>query len=151
MDVKEFLAESGVAFEVVPHEEIFTAQEVAAAEHVPGATFAKTVLLRGSERVYMMVLPAPQFVDLEAAGKIVGEDVSLASEEDTADLFGDCEVGAEHPFGSKYGVQVFVDEGLAQQQEIVFRAGTHHETVKMNFADYERLEQPTVCSFAVES
>ena len=42
MDVQKFLKGNGVAFESIKHEEAYTAQEVAAAEHVSGHKFAKT-------------------------------------------------------------------------------------------------------------
>lgn len=37
---------------------------------------------------------------------------------------------------------MLVDSGLRQDEEIVFNAGSHEETVKMRYADYERLVSP---------
>jgi Ala-tRNA(Pro) deacylase len=45
-------------------------------------------------------------------------------------------------------VPVYVDQTLAEQDDIVFRIGTHRETMKMAYADFARLVKPTVSDFA---
>ena len=52
------------------------------------------------------------------------------------------------PFGNLYGVPVYVDETLAKDEMIVFRAGTHTDTMSVAYADFERLVEPTVADFA---
>ena len=150
MDVTKFLKEKGAAFEVIKHEEAFTAQEVAASEHVSGHVFAKTVVVKGGDANYMLVLPASRHADLKKAGNVIGAKLSLATEAEMKALFPDCEIGAEPPFGSQYGVQTFVDETMTAVQQIVFRAGTHARTVKMSCADYLRLEKAKVGAFTIE-
>jgi Ala-tRNA(Pro) deacylase len=150
MDVKAMLKEKGVDFEVIRHEHTYTAQEVAAAEHVTGHMFAKPVVLKAGDEAYMFVLPASRHVGLKQAADLVGKDLAMAAEEDMKRLFADCEIGAEPPFGSPYGVPTYVDDSLAGVDEIVFRAGNHDETIKMSYADYARIENPTVASFAIE-
>lgn len=149
MDVQAFLKERGKSFEVIPHEQAFTAQEVAAAEHVTGHKFAKTVIASGQDEDYMFVLPASRHVDFERAAELVGEELELATEQRMKEIFPDCEIGAEPPFGSEYGVPTYVDSALANLDEIVFRAGTHDTTIRMDWGDYEELENPRVASFAI--
>ncbi len=148
MNVQEFLKGKGVQFEVIPHQQTFTAQEVAASEHESGHHFAKTVIACGGDEVFMFVLPASRHVDMEKASKLAGQEVEMASEADMKKAFPDCEVGAEPPFGSQYGVPTYVDASLEGCKTIVFRAGTHDQTVKMGYADYVGLEQPKVAAFA---
>jgi len=150
MDVQKYLTDQGVQFELIHHEQAFSAQEVAAAEHVTGHMFAKTVIVQGGGSAHMLVLPASRHVDLKAAGKLIGAKLKMASEEEMKALFADCDIGAEPPFGSQYGLTTYVDESLAAMDEIVFRAGAHDRTVRMRCADYVRLESPTVGSFTIE-
>jgi Ala-tRNA(Pro) deacylase len=150
MKVQELLDEQGVAYEVIPHEHVYTAQEVAAAEHVTGHMFAKTVILKAGDEACMLVLPASRHVDLRQAGEVIGADVRMATEEEMKALFPDCETGAEPPFGSQYGLKTWVDESLQGVGEIVFRAGNHDETVKMAYDDYVGLEQPEAAAFTIE-
>jgi Ala-tRNA(Pro) deacylase len=151
MDVQQFLKDKGVSFELIPHEQVYTAQEVAATEHVTGHRFAKTVIARGDDgENYMLVLPASRHVDFDEAADLVGAGLKMVGEEEMKKLFPDCEIGAEPPFGSEYGLKTFVDESLTDVGDIVFRAGTHDQTIRMSYADYEELESPTVGSFAAE-
>ncbi|MFO8007572.1 MAG: YbaK/EbsC family protein [Candidatus Brocadiia bacterium] len=148
MDVMEWLDAQGVDYDVIPHEQAFTAQEVAATEHVTGHKFAKTVIAMAGDQPRMLVLPASRHVDFQKASDLVGEELEMASEEQMKEVFPDCEIGAEPPFGSQYGVPTFVDESLARWDEIVFRAGTHDKTVRMGYDDYVALEEPKVGELA---
>jgi Ala-tRNA(Pro) deacylase len=150
MDVERFLKEKGVDYEPIAHEQVYTAQEVAAVEHVTGHSFAKTVVAKGDGEFCLLVLPASRHVDFGRAGDLAGRKLSMASEQEMKGAFPDCEIGAEPPFGSQYGVATFVDESLAEAGEIVFRAGTHDRTVKMRYADFAALEKPTAGRFAIE-
>jgi len=46
------------------------------------------------------------------------------------------------PFGNLYGMEVFVAESLAEDEEIVFNAGTHTELMRLAYRDFARLVQP---------
>ena len=50
------------------------------------------------------------------------------------------------PFGNLYGIPVWVDKLLARDDEIVFNAGNHEQTVHMKYADFARLVKPRVAS-----
>ena len=52
------------------------------------------------------------------------------------------------PFGNLYGVPVYVDRSMSEELDMVFRIGTHHETMKIAYADYVRLAQPVVGDFS---
>ena len=146
--IEEFLRNKGVGFEVIRHEVAYTAQETAASEHVSGHMFAKTVIVTDGKAFYMLVLPAAYQVDMKRARRVVGAKINLASEEEMRPLFPECEVGAEPPFGSVYKMKTFVDPSLQEQENIVFRAGSHERTVRMRYEDYARVEAPTVAPFA---
>lgn len=149
MDVKEFLRQHRVDYRTTPHAKVYTAQEVAAVEHVPGDEVAKPVIVRREEGGYaMLVCPASYRVDLAKVGQMLGGRIHLASEQEMRELFGDVELGAEPPFGSQYGIPTFVDESLAMQDHITFRAGRHTETITMSWQEYSELEQPRVVQIA---
>jgi Ala-tRNA(Pro) deacylase len=145
--LKEFLDANAVRYEVRSHPTAYTAQEVAAAEHVPGREMAKVVMVRDGGGYLMAVLPAPYHVGLVRLGKAVGRtDLRLATEAEFAVLFPGCEPGAMPPFGNLYGIPVWVDESLAGDDEIAFNAGNHEQTVHMTYADFARLVRPRVAS-----
>ena len=147
--LREFLDKQKVPYEVLSHRQAFTAQEVAQAQHVRGAELAKVVMLRSGAQFIMAVLPAPYRIELHRAKDAIGKpDLVLATEQEFQGLFPQCEAGAMPPFGNLYGVPVYVDQTLSRDEDIVFNAGTHTQTVKMKYADFARLVQPKVCSFA---
>jgi Ala-tRNA(Pro) deacylase len=144
-----YLRENEVPFEAQHHPRAVTAQEVAATEHVPGKMFTKTVMALADLEMVMLALPAPYHVNPEKAAEALGaRDFRLASEEQFEDAFPDCEVGAMPPFGNLYDVPVYVDVALAEDESIVFRAGTHTDTMSIAYADFERLVEPTLTKFA---
>jgi Ala-tRNA(Pro) deacylase len=147
--LRTFLDSQKVPYEVLSHRQAFTAQEVAQAQHVPGRELAKVVMVRSGGAFLMLVVPAPYRVDLGRAAAAVGKpDLVLATEDEFKDLFPQCEAGAMPPFGNLYNLPVYVDQTLTRDEEIVFNAGTHTQTVKMKYADFARLVQPTVVSVA---
>ncbi|WP_456424731.1 aminoacyl-tRNA deacylase [Rhodocaloribacter sp.] len=148
--LKAFLDENGIKYVVISHSPAFTAQEVAASAHVPGKELAKTVMIKVDGKMAMAVLPATCKVDLEQLRQAVGaKRLELATEEEFKGLFPECEPGAMPPFGNLYGMDVFMAATLAEDEEIVFNAGTHTELVKMAFPDYVRLVKPIELQFAM--
>ena len=146
----EFLNQSKVRYEVLHHPEAFTAQELAAVEHVKGKNHAKVVMVKADSEKLMAVLPADHRVDLEKFKEITGKLAALATEAEFKTLFPDCAVGTMPPFGDLYNVPTYVDKSLTGDEFIVFEAGTHQDAIKMGYGDYTRLAKPTVAEFAVK-
>ncbi len=148
--LERWFRDERVTFEVRRHPEAYTAQRLAALEHVSGYWVAKVVMAVSDGMLVMLVLPAPCRVDLVRLKEALGAGaVRLAREEEFAHLFPDCEIGAMPPFGNLYGVPVYVDAALARDAFIVFNAGTHRETMTIAYADFERLAHPRVADFAL--
>ncbi len=146
--LREYLDEKKVRYEVSSHREAFTAQDIAAALHVPGQKLAKVVMIKSGERFMMAVLPATWKIDMEKMKKVLkNTDVRLATENEFKDLFPACDVGAMPPFGNLYNLDVYVDKSLTEDREIVFNAGTHVDTVNMNYQDFAALVKPVVAEF----
>lgn len=147
-----YFQDNGVKYEVIHHPPAYTAQQIAAAEHVPGKFLAKVVMVMADGQMTMMVLPASFRVNFTKAAQILGaKEVRLAREDEFADVFPDCEVGAMPPFGNLYGVPVYVDNSLAEDPEFYFLSGTHQESMKVSYTDFHRLVQPVVADFTVHA
>jgi len=147
--VRKFLISHGVGYQVERHPLAYTAQEVAAVEHVPGRIFAKPVIVNADGRLIMTVLPAHRLLDLDKLKSLLGsEDVRLAREDEFAPVFDDCERGAEPPFGNLYGLPVIVDEHIPPD-EMVFNAGSHTETMRISTQEYLGLVHPEKADLAL--
>jgi len=147
--LEQYLRENDVPFEAMTHKQAYTMPEVAAALHLSGRQVAKVVIVKADGDMVMLVVPSPHRLDFASVRKMLGaKKVSLAKEEEFANLFPDCATGAMPPFGNLYDVPVWVEQALAEQGDIVFRVGTHRDTMKVAYADFARLAQPKVADFA---
>jgi Ala-tRNA(Pro) deacylase len=141
--VREHLVSHGIPYSVTEHGETFTAQALAEAEGVPGRRVAKPVILSVDDEMVMAVLAAPDHVSMTLAKQAFEcDDVRLAGEADFGGVFGDCELGAEPPFGNLYGMPVVVDEGLMTADDLVFSAGDHRHSIRIAMDDYLAATRP---------
>ena len=148
--LKEYLDRETVSYEILTHPEAYTAPELAEVLHVPGKDLAKVVMLKRGERFVMTVLPANWKVDVKRLKDIFGTShIRLATEEEFKGLFPDCEVGTMPPFGNLYNMEVYVDQSLTRDEEIVFQAGTHYEAVKLRYMDFAKLVHSIVAEFHI--
>ncbi len=149
--LKEFLDSHKVKYVTIKHSLAFTAQEIAASAHIRGKELAKTVMVNIDGKMAMAVLPASYRVDLDRLREAAGaRRVELSGEKDFEDRFPGCEVGAMPPFGNLYGMEVFVAESLAEDEEIAFNAGSHTELIRLAYSDFERLVKPRVLKFSAK-
>ncbi len=147
--LREFLDRNQIKYLVISHSVAYTAQGIAALTHIKGKELAKTVMVMVDGRLVMTVVPASFRVDLHRLKKYLGaKTVELATEQEFRGRFPDCETGSMPPFGNLYGMDVFADENLAEDNEIAFNAGTHRELVRMSFDDFERLAKPMLIPLA---
>jgi len=148
--LERYFRENGVKYQVQSHPEVYTAQEVAAVEHIPGRLMAKVVMAMIDGALTALVLPAPHRVEMPKLKAALGaKDARLAREQEFANVFTDCEVGAMPPFANLYQVPVVADRALTEDPAIVFNAGSHRETMTVAAADFTRLVSPKVAEFSV--
>ena len=150
--LQDYLTSLDVQFRVIPQpKRVYTAQEIAAAAHIPGRMLAKSVMIKIKGELAMAVLPASHRVNFYRLKEVLGTDeVELASEEEFKDLFPECEVGAMPPLGNIYGLTVIASKSLTSQDQIAFCGGTHQELIQIAYEDFERLTDPTVLDFSYQ-
>jgi Ala-tRNA(Pro) deacylase len=153
--LEELLVRERARFEVIPHREVYTAQERAAASQISGRRLAKVIVVRDHETSLhtpwfaLAVIPAASRLDLPELRMLTGRPhLSLAREDEFARLFPDCAAGAMPPFGGLYGLAVYVDPSLADEPELVFEGGTHREEIRMPMREFLRIERPVIASVA---
>lgn len=149
--LEAYLRKHHVPFEVQQHPAAFTAQDVAASEHLPGEMVAKVVIVFVDGEMTMVVGPANHRMDLSKIAATLGaNEVRLAEEREFAAVFPECEIGAMPPFGNLYGLPVYVDQIIAEDDQFVFQAGTHTDTISMKYTDFARLVSPIVVEITRE-
>lgn len=143
--IKQYLDENNIDYQTAEHPLAYTAAEVAESQHIRGKQMIKSVIVKSDETFIMCVLPAIHMIDFEKLQNVLEkENLRLAEEEELYKLFPEYEIGAEPPFGHLYGLKVYADKILENEEEIVFNAGTHKDVVKLKFRDYKRLSDPII-------
>jgi Ala-tRNA(Pro) deacylase len=146
--LKEFLDNMNVRYVTINHALAYSTQQTAATAHIRGKELAKTVMVKIDGKMSMVVLPGSFKLDLEQLKNITGaRTVELATEAEFKNMFAECDVGAMPPFGNLYGMEVYADEKLAEDEEIAFNAGTHMELIRLAYKDFERLVKPKIGRF----
>ncbi len=146
--LQETLEANHIPYRLQTHPRTYSSQKTAAVQHVPGREMAKVVMVKKDGRPIMTVLPASHRVNFARLKESLGGEVELESEQEFRRLFPYCETGAEPPFGNLFGLDVWVDTALAEDEEIVCNAGTHYQTVRLRYADFAWIVQPHVATFA---
>ena len=145
----KYLNDNGVRYQVLTHVPAFSAHQAAVASHVPESELAKTLLVKAGEQHWMVVTRADQRVNEKLLKEVLeAKHVGLAHEEDLETQFPDCEVGAMPPFGNLYDLPVIMDTSLEEDEEIVFNACSHTESIKLRLEDYVRLVNPMIAGIA---
>jgi len=146
------LRENRILFSHSIHPPAFTAREVAAAEGLPAHQISKVVVYFGDADYGMLVLPADSMVDFEEVRRLMGlSHARLATETELVEMFPECELGTMPPFGDLFEMPVLVDESIETDGYIAFSAGTHRDVIHMKFAEFRRLVNPLIASFAREA
>lgn len=150
LKIKDYLESNHVGYQQLEHEPAFTASEIADVQHLPGRIVVKSVIVSADGKFVMCVLPAIHRIDFGKLKDIlIANDVHLAEESEVSALFPDCEVGAEPPFGEAYGLKVYADKILEENEEIAFNAGTHTDMLRIKYRDFVRLVRPEIANFGV--
>ena len=148
VNLQTWLDEMGVSYRASHHATAYTAQDLAAAEHLPGRQVIKPVVVRADGRFVMCALPACHRIDMEALRRqLQANQIQLADEGKLAELFPDCELGAEPPIGRLYGMPMIMDESVVADSRVTFQAGTHSDAVTMSLADFRRVAKPEMGYF----
>jgi Ala-tRNA(Pro) deacylase len=137
--VQRFLEQLSVDYDLVAHPHTGSSHETAEAAHVSEDHIAKAVIVKDAVGYAMVVVPASNWVEVEHLRKELNRDFHLATENELARLFGDCEAGAVPPLGPAYGVETFLDQALTSLANVYFEAGDHEQLVRTTGEDFRTL------------
>ncbi|MDH3444301.1 MAG: YbaK/EbsC family protein [Deltaproteobacteria bacterium] len=149
--LKAALDEAKVHYEVFNHPLAYTAQEIAAAQHVPGKELAKVVMLLIDDSLVMGVITGNQKIELNTVkAKLEAKEARLATEDEFTSRFPECEIGAMPPFGNLFDLPVVVDPAVEKDEYIYFNAGNHAQTVHLKYQDFKEMVKPRIARLTGE-
>lgn len=96
----------------------------------------------------MLVYPADKKFDSKKVKQILKtNDLRFATEEEVIKITNGVIPGGVPPFGNLFGLEVFADQSLFDNEKIVFNAGDQRFSIAMKSADYPRVVKPKIASF----
>ena len=137
--VRAYLESQGVEYQLIPHSPAGTSSETAEHAHVPGRSFAKSVVVEGGDHCAVVVVPATDHIHLGELRRELGRTYALATEEEVQALFADCDPGSVPPFGQAYGIDVLVDAGLLKLTRVFVESGDRAALLAIPGEQFRRL------------
>jgi len=144
-----WLQRENVSFRHVRHEPTFTSEESAKARGESVRVGGKALLVKVGDDFKLFVLSAALKFDSSAVKKHFGvKKIRFAEREELEALTG-LVPGSVPPFGPPIlNVPLFVDPSVLANEVVAFNAGSLTDSIIMAAADYARLAQPEVFTFA---
>ncbi len=129
--ITDFLDGAGVAYEVVEHPTVLSANAEARATGQSPEVVAKTVVLHDGLVYAIAAIPASRRLDLHKLRELLGasRQLRLATEAEIASDFPTLEVGAVPPFGPMVPAAAVIDRELLTHERILCPAGDHRHSV----------------------
>lgn len=95
-------------------------------------------------RFVMLVMPGDRRFDSKKAKTMLNAaDLRFASEEEVEDITDGIKPGGVPPFGNLFGLEVFADGNIFDDEKIIFNAGRNY-SIAMHSADYRKIVDPSV-------
>ena len=135
-------------FEEYDHAPVFTSEEAAKVRNTKIEQGAKALVMMADGKPTMVVVSGANMVDLLAFKKVFQvKDLRMATKDEVKDLT-HLEVGSIPPFGSLFNIPTYVDTKLGENKEISFNAGLHTKSIKIDYTDWLKVENPTVGDYS---
>ena len=137
---KDYLDKQQIRYETVTHPHSSTAMETALAAGIPMTRLTKSVVFRDENQHYLMaVLPSQCRAEIDKLNALTNHQLTLVDENELADLFRDCELGAIPPAGNAYSMTTVWDDKLNGEEEIYVEAGDHEHLLHLSREGFTKL------------
>jgi len=152
--IADLLTEHGYWYETFEHAPVRTSQEAAALR--PNYTLAqgsKALIVRvkkdGEKSFAMVVVAGNKKFDTKKLKEAFHlSDLRFATEAEVCEITGGVLPGGVPPFGNLFTIPVYADEGIFENEKIIFNAGDRSFSIGMFSKDYNELVKPARGTFA---
>ncbi|MGD8567429.1 MAG: YbaK/EbsC family protein [Gammaproteobacteria bacterium] len=139
ISLQEFLNSHHIEYDVLSHPYTTSSMSSAEAAKISGDMIAKCVVLEDDNGYVMAIVPATHHLDIGRISRQFNRHLGLATEQELASIFSDCDLGAIPPIGDSYGMKVIVDDSLDQCPDIYFEAGDHTDMIHVRSEEFRKM------------
>jgi Ala-tRNA(Pro) deacylase len=143
----ELLASKGINFEKLEHAVVTTSSEASGARGSKLSQGAKAIIVKANDQFYHLIISAAVQLNNNKLRKVLGtRRVRFATTEELFELTG-CSPGAVPPFGNLFGLPVFMDNALMEEETVYFNCGSHTISLKMKRSDLAEATDAQIVDF----
>ena len=150
--IKSLIEKNGMWYEYMEHEPVRTSEEAAQVRPLEYSLSqgAKALIVRikeygGPKYFAMFVVPGDLKFNYEKTKELLNaKDIRFASEEEVAGFTKGIKVGGVPPFGNLFGLKVFADQKVFENDKIIFNAGDKRVSIALQTEDYKKLVDPQI-------
>jgi len=146
--IRDALNKEKIDFEVLEHRAVFTSREAAEVRRTELKQGCKALVLKTDEGHIQAVVPGNKELDLGKLQKLtLFKKLELADAKEVRKVTG-CNIGSVPPFGNLFGLKVYFDKAVLENEIVAFNAGQHTKSIKMKAKDLQRVVNPAVGEFS---
>ena len=150
-DILDLLKKKGCWFETFEHQPVVTSEEAAKLRHGYSISQgAKAIIVKiknsaGENEFVMLVLPGDKKFDSPRVKKLLEvREFRFATADEISKLTNGIQIGGIPPFGNLFGIRVFAETTLLENEKIIFNAGDRSFSVAMKTKDYLEVVKPSI-------
>ncbi len=118
-----------------------TVDEAASEHGVEPGQIAKTLSLRGNDKILLIVVGGDRRIDNKKFKGTFKMKARMLTAEEALEHTGH-EIGGICPFGLKCDCDIYLDDSLRQFQEVIPAAGDRHSAIRLTLAELEQFSRP---------
>ena len=146
--IKNALAMEKMEFEVLEHKPVYTSKEAAEVRGTQLKQGTKALILRTDEGFMQAVVSGAKEIDIDKLQKMtLFKKLELADAKEIRNVTG-CNIGSVPPFGNFFGLKVYFDKSVVENDIVAFNAGSHTRSIKMKARDLVQIVNPVVGEFS---
>jgi Ala-tRNA(Pro) deacylase len=137
--IETHLGRSGIDFNLISHPHSSSSLQTAQFAHVSPKHVAKAVMTHDGDTYRLCLIPSTNRLVASWLNEHMNGHFRLVAEQELADLFTDCEIGAVPALGQVYGFPVIWDSVFSRMDEVFFESGDHENLVKVDGGAFMQL------------
>ena len=148
----KLLDDAGADYEVIEHEPVVTSEEAdnAIGNSAPEQGI-KALVLKSGDRFILCAVRGTNKLDYKKVRKITRDrKLRFATPKEVRQVTG-VDIGACYPLGSVAGIEMLVDETIAENRTILFSPGVHNKHIRMKWSDYSMIVAAKLVDLQVAS
>jgi Ala-tRNA(Pro) deacylase len=149
--VENFLAKTGVKYELIKHRTVYTAFDKAATLKIKTGAIAKVLVVKIDRELAMAVIGGDRNLDMDKLAKLAkAKKIDFAKEKIIAETFKGIDPGAIPPFADLWQMRVFCDKKLLEAPKIIISAGSYEASLIITPAAFKKTDpEMTIADFSI--